>query len=212
MNVWGMGWQSAVVETGHLFASQNASRVRHLHMTTTSAAVSTVLVASPWGAGRSFGRRLGFGRHLRARPQQAVDAPLVGGSGSLMKRTRRWREPDSNHRSRPRVLRDGGKTRANCARSRGSSQAAIAAPTRTCHPIELPVVCSGAALMATSVGGLNEAVRTSGPTVIFELAGQPERRPSRSARRIACPFSRGERFESASKAITTSPLSSTTVW
>jgi hypothetical protein len=30
-----------VVETGHLFASQNASRVRHLHMTTTSAAVST---------------------------------------------------------------------------------------------------------------------------------------------------------------------------
>ena len=54
------------------------------------------MVASPWGAGRSFGRRLGFGRHLRARPQQAVDAPLVGGSGSLMKRTRRWREPDSN--------------------------------------------------------------------------------------------------------------------
>ena len=81
MNLWGMGWQSAVVETGHLFASQNASRVRHLHMTTTSAAVSTVLVASPWGAGRSFGRRLGFGRHLRARPHQAVDAPLVGGSG-----------------------------------------------------------------------------------------------------------------------------------
>jgi len=26
-------------------------------------------------------RRLGFGRHLRARPHQAVDAPLVGGSG-----------------------------------------------------------------------------------------------------------------------------------
>ena len=148
MNVWGMGWQSAVVETGHLFASQNASRVRHLHMTTTSAAVSTVLVASPWGAGRSFGRRLGFGRHLRARPQQAVDAPLVGGSGSLMKRTRRWSKPDSNSRSHPACpCRVRGETRTD--------------QRREGHAPASTVGCSGNSDRTRS--GWREATRTPKP-------------------------------------------------